>query len=38
MGCTEENQLLDGELYAVLNEMDADILQNIMKWNWELIV
>ena len=32
MGCPEENQLLGGNFYAVLDEMDADILQNTKKW------
>ena len=38
MACPEENQLLRGDFYAVLDEMDADILQNTKKWNWEWIV
>ena len=28
MGCREENQLLGGDFYAILDEMDANILQN----------
>ena len=38
MGCPVENQLLGGGFYAVLDKMDADILQNTKKWNWEWIV
>ena len=38
MGCPEENQLLGGDFYAVLDEMDADILQNTKKWKLEWIV
>ena len=38
MACPEENQLLGGDFYAVLDEMDADILKNTNKWNWEWIV
>ena len=37
MGRPEENQLLGGDLYAVLDEMDADKLQNTKKWNWKWI-
>ena len=38
MGCPEENQLLGGDFCAVLDEMDADILQNTKKWKWGWIV
>ena len=38
MGCPEESQLLGGDFYAVLDEVDADILQTRKKWNWKWIV
>ena len=32
MGYTQGNQLLVGVFYAVLHEMNADILQNTKNW------
>ena len=38
MACTKEDQPLGGDLHAVLDKTEADILQNKKKWNLKCIV
>ena len=38
MVCTNGNQLLEGDLHAILDKIDADILQITKEWNRKWIV
>ena len=38
MACTIGNWLLEGESYAILDKIEADILQAAKKWNRKLII
>ena len=38
MAFSERNQLFAGKFHALLDEMNAGILQFTKKWNWKWIV
>ena len=35
MAFAEENQLFAGDFHAVVDEINADMLQFTKKWNWK---
>ena len=37
MACTERDQLLGGDFYAIMDKIEADMLQMTKKWNWKWI-
>ena len=37
MACTNGNQLLEGDLHAILNKIETDILQITKEWNQKWI-
>ena len=38
MSCTKGNQLLEGDLHAIMDKIEADILQITKEWNRKWIV
>ena len=38
MACTKENQPREGDLHAVMDKIEADILQITKQWNQKWIV
>ena len=35
MASSEENQILAGAFHAIMDKIEADILQIAKKWNWK---